>query len=54
MAEDVGGQNPKQEISPTVECRGQQGPGASVFTVEESAGYRFYVPLVELLRRLLT
>jgi len=54
MAADGGGQNPKQEISPTVECRGKQGPGASVFRAEGSAGYRFYVPLVWLLRRLRT
>ena len=53
MAEDVG-QHPKQEISPTVDRRGKQGPGASVFTVQESAGYRFYVPLVLLLGRILT
>jgi hypothetical protein len=54
MAEGVGGQSPKQEISPTVECQGKQGPGASVFTAQESAGYRFSVPLILLLRRLLT
>jgi hypothetical protein len=54
MADDVGGQSPKQKISPTVECQGKQGPGAPVFTVQESPAYRFSLPLGLLLRRLLT